>query len=116
MIIRAFDTDINEFIDCGEHTINQVNANYGDLGNRFIYDEALGIKDESGSDIYRNDIILDINGMRSLVVYEEGGWRGRSLEKNSLKYTYEWRKGKIIGNAHKNPDLLSELGSINEIK
>ena len=116
LTIRCFDTDINDFINCGEHTINQINIEYDYFGNRFLYDEAVGVKDQMGNDIYRNDIILDINGIKSLVVYEEGSWRGKSLEKNSLKYAYQWREGKIIGNAHENPNLLSELGDINEIK
>ncbi|KZU93891.1 Phage protein [Lactiplantibacillus plantarum] len=82
----------------------------------FLYDERYdveqftGLKDASGDEIYENDLVLlDPDDPPYQVIFDEGKFE---LSNDYLRLVYdlseEFMDCEIIGNVHKNPELLED--------
>ena len=118
---RAWDTDNNEFVNCEDHQIRQMQTDYGGLGNRFIYSQFIGLVDKNGNEIFEGDIILCDRiyweEERNLIVkYDEESAAFYLLNKKDSVDSETFEKTscfcvgiyerEVIGNIFENPELL----------
>jgi hypothetical protein len=123
--IRAWDTDTNQFVDCSNHTISQLNNDYAGLGNRYVYTLWTGLKDMNGKKIFAGDILADNKDPKNPVgvVYF---YPPQFVVQTRNENPYALAEGKVnmeqlnytavIGNIFENPDPddLVERGIITQ--
>ncbi|QAR69392.1 hypothetical protein EQI52_06155 [Leuconostoc mesenteroides] len=127
---RAWDKDEKQYIDVSRFDISPYDGAVVDLGG-YEYHEAVleqytGIKDFNGVDIYQNDIVQPIQSYQGvpnmkpskrglpMVVksgdYVYGKWIAKEVQTSGFGVCdYHFSEElQVIGNIHKNPELLEE--------
>ena len=120
---RAWDKEEKIMVYCWSEATEEQREKYcclDDYDERFIVEQCTGLKDKNGRLIYENDLIKCPNGIYRIAVDDFGLWTA-IYENNPLKGVVEWSdivknyafnqenvEIEVVGNIHKNADLLGE--------
>lgn len=118
--IRAWDTDTNQFVDCSNHTISQINNDYAGMGNRYIYQLSTGVKEDrphpdGDHEIFDGDIVEFSNGQRLTVEWNDDTCQWQYSDGSPINGGERYGVYKrIVGNILTDADEMVKMGLITQ--